>query len=50
MSTDLNIIPNKLVGIVGKPAKEFTKEDIMNVVRQEGIEMIISCIPQATDA
>jgi glutamine synthetase len=40
MDTNLKMIPNKLVGMIGKAAKEFTKEDIINIVQEEGIQMI----------
>jgi glutamine synthetase len=32
--------PNKLVQLLGKPAKEFTKEDIIRVIEDEEIEMV----------
>ena len=40
MSTNLKMNPNKLVQLIGKPAKEFTKEDIIRVIESEGIQMV----------
>jgi glutamine synthetase len=40
MSTNLKMVPNKLVGMIGKPAKEFTKQDIMKVVEENEIQMV----------
>lgn len=38
MNTNLN--PNPLVRFLGKPAREFTKADIVRYVKEQGIEMI----------
>ncbi len=40
MNANLKMIPNKLVGMIGKPAKEFTKQDIINVIEENEIEMV----------
>jgi glutamine synthetase len=38
--TNLKMVPNKLVGMIGKPAKEFTKQDIINVIEENEIQMV----------
>jgi len=38
MNTELN--PNPLVRFIGKPAREFTKADIIRYIRENGIEMV----------
>jgi glutamine synthetase len=40
MGTNFKMIPNKLVGMIGKPAKEFTKQDIIKVIEENGIQMV----------
>ena len=40
MNKDLELNPNKLVAFLGKPAKEFTKADIVRYIEQNGIRMV----------
>ncbi|MCM1502848.1 MAG: glutamine synthetase family protein [Bacteroidales bacterium] len=37
---NINMNPNPLVRFLGKPACEFTKEDIVRYIREEGIQMV----------
>lgn len=40
MNRELELNPNKLVAYLGKPAKEFTKADIITFIRENGIRMV----------
>jgi glutamine synthetase len=40
MNENLKMIPNKLVGMIGKPAKEFTRQDIIKVIEENEIQMV----------
>ena len=40
MNKELALNPNKVVAFLGKPAKEFTKADIVNYIRENGIRMV----------
>ena len=47
MSKELEMCPNKLVAYLGKPASEFTKEDIVRYVKEKDICMINFMYPAA---
>lgn len=47
MSKELEMCPNKLVAYLGKPAREFTKEDIVRYVKEKDICMINFMYPAA---
>ncbi|MDE7127423.1 MAG: glutamine synthetase, partial [Bacteroidales bacterium] len=38
MNIDMN--PNQLVRFIGKPASEFTKDDIVRYIKEQGIQMV----------
>ena len=40
MSKELSLNPNRVVAYLGKPAKEFTKADIVRYIRENGIRMV----------
>ena len=40
MDRELAMNPNVLVSYLGKPAKEFTKEDIIRYIEENGIQMV----------
>jgi glutamine synthetase len=40
MDRELAMNPNVLVSYLGKPAKEFTKEDIIRYIDENGIQMV----------
>ena len=40
MNKELEMNPNKLVAFLGKPCKEFTKEDIVRYIRENEIRMV----------
>jgi len=40
MNKDLELNPNKLVAYLGKPAKEFTKADIIRYIKENDIRMV----------
>ncbi len=40
MSRELELCPNKLVGFLGKPSKEFTKADIIRYITENDIRMV----------
>ena len=40
MNKELELNPNKLVAYLGKPAKEFTKADIIRYIKENGIRMV----------
>ncbi len=40
MDTKLELSPNRLVAFLGKPAAEFTKADIINYIKSNGIQMV----------
>lgn len=40
MNKNIELNPNPIVKFVGKPAREFTKQDIINFVVNNGVEMI----------
>ena len=40
MKKEISMIPNKLVEYLQKPAKEFTKADIINIVNVFEVKMI----------
>ena len=40
MNNQLELNPNKVVAYLGKPAKEFTKADIVRYIRENGVRMI----------
>lgn len=40
MNKELELNPNKLVAYLGKPAKEFTKADIVRYIKENGIRMV----------
>ena len=40
MNRELEMNPNKLVAYLGKPAKEFTKADIVTFIKENGIRMV----------
>ncbi len=40
MNTEISMNPNKLVAYLGKPAKEFTKADIVRFIQENGIRMV----------
>jgi glutamine synthetase len=40
MDTKLELSPNRLVAFLGKPASEFTKADIINYIKSNGIQMV----------
>lgn len=40
MDKDFSMIPNRIVGILGKNKSEFTKADIINVIKQEEVKMV----------
>ena len=39
MNNQLELNPNKVVAYLGKPAKEFTKADIVRYIRENGVRM-----------
>lgn len=47
MTDNLNMIPNSLVGFLGKRSDKFTKEDIMHFVCEKDIHMINFMYPAA---
>ena len=49
MNKELEMTPNVLVEFLQKPASEFTKEDIIRYIYEKDIQMVILCIPRATD-
>lgn len=40
MNKELELNPNKLVAYLGKPAKEFTKADIVRFIKENGVRMV----------
>ncbi|MBR4055929.1 MAG: glutamine synthetase [Rikenellaceae bacterium] len=40
MNNQLELNPNKVVAYLGKPAKEFTKADIVRYIRENGVRMV----------
>ena len=40
MTRELELNPNKVVAFLGKPAKEFTKADIVRYISENGIRMV----------
>ena len=40
MTQELELNPNKVVAFLGKPAKEFTKADIVRYISENGIRMV----------
>lgn len=40
MNKELEMNPNKLVAYLGKPAREFTKADIVRYIKENGIRMV----------
>ena len=40
MKRELELNPNKVVSFLGKPAKEFTKSDIIHYIRENGVSMV----------
>ena len=40
MSKELELCPNKLVGFLNKPSKEFTKSDIVRFITENDIQMV----------
>ncbi len=40
MNNQLELNPNKVVAYLGKPAKEFTKADIVHYIRENGVRMV----------
>ena len=40
MSKELELCPNRLVGYIGKPNKEFTKADIIRYITENEIQMV----------
>lgn len=40
MNNQLELNPNKVVAYLGKPAKEFTKVDIVRYIRENGVRMV----------
>ncbi|MEG1554206.1 MAG: glutamine synthetase, partial [Rikenellaceae bacterium] len=40
MNKNIELNPNPIVKFIGKPAREFTKQDIINFVVKNGVEMI----------
>lgn len=40
MSKELELCPNKLVGFLNKPCKEFTKSDIVRFITENDIQMV----------
>ncbi len=40
MNKELSLNPNRVVAYLGKPAKEFTKADIVRYIRENGIRMV----------
>ena len=40
MNDQLELNPNKVVAYLGKPAKEFTKADIVRYIRENGVRMV----------
>ena len=40
MSKELELCPNKLVGFLNKPSKEFTKADIVRFITENDIQMV----------
>lgn len=40
MNKETDMCPNELVKFIGKPCKEFTKADIVNYIRENGIRMV----------
>ena len=40
MNTELLLNPNKIISALGKPAKEFTKADIIRYIQENGIRMV----------
>lgn len=40
MNRELALNPNKVVAFLGKPAREFTKADIINYITENGIRMV----------
>ena len=40
MNRELALNPNKLVSFLGKPAKEFTKADIVEYITKNDIRMV----------
>ena len=40
MNMELALNPNKVVAFLGKPAREFTKADIVNYITENGIRMV----------
>ena len=40
MNKELELNPNKLVVYLGKPAKEFTKADIVRFIKENGVRMV----------
>ena len=40
MNNQLELNPNKVVAYLGKPAKEFTKADILRYIRENGVRMV----------
>ena len=40
MNKELEMNPNKLVAYLGKPAKEFTKADIVRYIKENGVRMV----------
>ena len=40
MKRELELNPNKVVAFLGKPAREFTKADIVRYISENGIRMV----------
>ena len=40
MKQELELNPNKVVAFLGKPAREFTKEDVVHYITENGIRMV----------
>lgn len=40
MNKEIEMCPNQLVAFIGKPCEEFTKEDIVRYIQENGIRMV----------
>ena len=47
MLLELKMNPNKLVAFLGKAAHQFTKEDIIHFIAENGIQMVNFMYPAA---
>lgn len=47
MKKEIEMSPNRLVAFLGKPCREFTMEDIVRYVSEEGVKMINFMYPAA---